>query len=131
VAVAVGVGFLTAPAPADPGEELTPRYWRDDPASNECGPLTGVVWVGDVEGGEYHRGLCPRKPEGAVPYALWVYCALLPWQLLQSSLAIGVPSLVQFAGVIRKVYVPREAFPLSAVVTSNPAFSSQRRVSAR
>ena len=64
-----------------------------------------------------HKG-AGVKAEGDVPYALWVYCALLPWQLFQSSLAVGVPSLVQFASVIRKVYVPREAFPLSAIASA-------------
>ena len=56
--------------------------------------------------------------EGNVPYALFVFTALLPWQLFASSLTFGVPSLVQFANVVRKVYVPRETFPLSSILTS-------------
>ena len=36
------------------------RYWRDDPSSNEYGPLTSVVWVEGIEGRLYHRMLCPR-----------------------------------------------------------------------
>lgn len=49
-------------------DELPARYWRDDPSSNDFGPLTGVVWVEDLEGGLYHRGLCPERGE-ASPFA--------------------------------------------------------------
>jgi ABC-type polysaccharide/polyol phosphate export permease len=64
-----------------------------------------------------HKGASvPSEP--GTPYPLFVFCALLFWKLFSSSLSLGVPCLVQFANVLRKVYVPRETFPLSSIATS-------------
>lgn len=65
----------------------------------------------------FHKGVGVAS-EGDVPYPLLTLCVLVPWQMFATGMVIGVPSLVQFAEVVRKVYVPREAFPLSALLTS-------------
>ncbi len=54
---------------------------------------------------------------GGVPYPLLVYCALIPWNFFQESVADGVVSVVNNANLVRKIYFPREIFPLVAVVT--------------
>ena len=54
-------------------------------------------------------------PSGDVPYFLFVLAALLPWQLLASSLADAGNSLVTDAQLISKVYFPRLLVPLSAI----------------
>src|SRR5687767_9611108 len=54
---------------------------------------------------------------GDIPYPLLTYCALLPWIFFQESASDGVNSVVGNANLIRKIYFPREIFPLTAVLT--------------
>lgn len=52
-----------------------------------------------------------------VPYALMVFAALLPWQLISGSTNSAANSLVGNSGLISKVYFPRLIIPGAAVVT--------------
>lgn len=54
---------------------------------------------------------------GGVPYPVLAYCALMPWMFFQESVSEGVNSVVGNAHLIKKVYFPREIFPLTAVLT--------------
>lgn len=54
---------------------------------------------------------------GDVPYPLLTFAALLPWILFQESASEGVNSVVGNANLIRKIYFPREIFPITSVVT--------------
>lgn len=54
---------------------------------------------------------------GEVPYALLTYCAMVPWVFLQDGAGEGVSSVVSNASLIRKIYFPREIFPLAALLT--------------
>lgn len=54
---------------------------------------------------------------GNTPYALLSFCALLPWILFQESASEGVNSIVANSVLIRKIYFPRELFPIIAVFT--------------
>lgn len=54
---------------------------------------------------------------GSVPYPVLAYCALMPWMFFQESASEGVNSVVGNAHLIRKIYFPREIFPLTAVAT--------------
>jgi lipopolysaccharide transport system permease protein len=54
---------------------------------------------------------------GAVPYPVLAYAALLPWVLFQETATEGVNSIVGNVHLIRKVYFPREVFPLTATAT--------------
>ncbi len=54
---------------------------------------------------------------GGVPYPVLAFAALLPWILFQESTSEGVNSVVGNAHLIRKIYFPREVFPLTAVIT--------------
>ncbi len=56
--------------------------------------------------------------EGAAPYSLLVFSAMLPWQLFANSLSEASNSLVGSANLISKVYFPRLIIPSSAVITS-------------
>lgn len=51
-----------------------------------------------------------------VPYAIFTYAALLPWQLFAGALARAGSSLVGNANLLTKVYFPRLIIPISAVV---------------
>jgi lipopolysaccharide transport system permease protein len=55
------------------------------------------------------------KSDG-LPYPVFVYCALLPWQLFAFALSESSNSLVGNQNLITKVYFPRLVGPISAVL---------------
>jgi len=54
---------------------------------------------------------------GPVPYPVLAYAALLPWVLFQETASDGVNSIVNNVHLIRKIYFPREVFPLTTTAT--------------
>ena len=54
---------------------------------------------------------------GDIPYPLLTFAALLPWVFFQEAASDGVTSVVSNAHLIKKIYFPREIFPLSSVIT--------------
>jgi lipopolysaccharide transport system permease protein len=62
-------------------------------------------------------------PSDGVPYPIFVYAALLPWQLFAGSLASSGYSLVTNQHLLTKVYFPRLIIPLSAVFSGLVDFS--------
>jgi len=56
-------------------------------------------------------------PSGNVPYPILAFAALLPWIFFQESASEGVVSVVGNAALIRKIYFPREVFPLTSMMT--------------
>jgi lipopolysaccharide transport system permease protein len=59
---------------------------------------------------------------GEVPYPVLAFAALLPWVLFQETATEGVNSVVSNAHLIKKIYFPREVFPLTATVTKVTEF---------
>src|SRR5690606_6494088 len=56
-------------------------------------------------------------PEG-VPFPLYNFAALVPWTFFAQSVSKSTTSLVLRSALIKKVYLPRMAIPLAAVVTA-------------
>jgi lipopolysaccharide transport system permease protein len=56
------------------------------------------------------------KVPGDIPYPIYTYCALLPWQLFSKAMSDASNSLVNNRGLITKVYFPRLTIPLSAIL---------------
>ena len=56
-------------------------------------------------------------PSGNVPYPILAFAALLPWIFFQESTSEGVQSVVGNAALIKKIYFPREIFPLTSMMT--------------
>lgn len=54
---------------------------------------------------------------GDIPYPILTFAALLPWVFFQESVSEGVGSVTGNAALIKKIYFPREVFPLTAMVT--------------
>jgi len=54
---------------------------------------------------------------GDIPYPILVFAALMPWTFFQESTSEGVNSVVGNTALIRKIYFPREVFPITAVLT--------------
>jgi len=57
-------------------------------------------------------------PSDGLPYPIFAYTALLPWQLFSRALTDASTSLVINERLITKVYFPRLLIPLSAVLAS-------------
>lgn len=55
---------------------------------------------------------------GDIPYPLFVYCGLLPWQFFSSCLKGAVESLTRNSRLVTKIYMPREVFPLAQMISS-------------
>jgi lipopolysaccharide transport system permease protein len=51
-------------------------------------------------------------------YPMFIFVALLPWNFFVNSIMQGTASLVQNAGLIKKIYFPREIFPLATVISN-------------
>jgi len=58
-----------------------------------------------------------KVPSDGVPYPVFVYTALLPWNLFAGALNRCTVSLVGNANLITKVYFPRLIVPASAVIS--------------
>lgn len=54
---------------------------------------------------------------GNIPYPILTFAALLPWVFFQESASEGVNSVTSNAALIKKIYFPREVFPITAMVT--------------
>jgi lipopolysaccharide transport system permease protein len=54
---------------------------------------------------------------GDIPYPILVFAALMPWTFFQESTSDGVTSVVGNSHLIRKIYFPREIFPITSVLT--------------
>lgn len=54
---------------------------------------------------------------GDIPYPILVFAALMPWTFFQESTSDGVNSVVGNTALIKKIYFPREIFPITAVLT--------------
>jgi lipopolysaccharide transport system permease protein len=61
-------------------------------------------------------GRLAGMPSDGLPYPLFAYCALLPWQLFVYSLVESSNSLVVNQNLITKVYFPRLIIPISVVL---------------
>src|SRR6266702_1161126 len=62
--------------------------------------------------------LAKLPSEGAAPYPVMVFAAMLPWQFFATAMAEASNSLIGNANLISKVYFPRLVIPASAVITS-------------
>ena len=54
-------------------------------------------------------------PSDNIPYPVFTYCALLPWQMFAHALSESSNSLVTNERLITKVYFPRLVVPIAAV----------------
>ncbi len=62
-------------------------------------------------------GKLAHLPTEGLPILVFYYSGLLPWMYFSNSLSSATAAIVQNQGVITKVYFPRLALPISAVVS--------------
>jgi lipopolysaccharide transport system permease protein len=61
-------------------------------------------------------GRLAKVPSDGIPYPIFTFCALLPWQLFAHALTESSNSLVANERLITKVYFPRLVVPIAAVL---------------
>lgn len=62
-------------------------------------------------------GRLAKMPSDGLPYPVFAYAALLPWQLFAKALTDSSGSLLSNRNLITKVYFPRLLLPFSAVLS--------------
>ncbi len=62
-------------------------------------------------------GKLAKMPSEGVPYPIFNYAALLPWQFFANSITVSTNSLVTNSNMVTKVYFPRLFVPISAVLS--------------
>jgi len=64
----------------------------------------------------FNRALGVKSPDPDLPYEVFSFAGLLPWQFFAGALSRSGVSLVGNANLITKVYFPRLVIPISAVL---------------
>ena len=59
-----------------------------------------------------------RLPSEGLPYAVFAFTALLPWNYFSTGVSNATNSLVSHAQFVTKVYFPREILPITYVVAA-------------
>src|SRR5207247_11319692 len=59
-----------------------------------------------------------NKVEGIQPYALFMFCGILPWTWFASSLTEAAGSLISGGNLIKKVMFPAEVLPIVSVLAN-------------
>ncbi len=63
-------------------------------------------------------GSLANLPSDGIPYPIFTYTALLPWQLFSQSLSQSTSSLVTSKNLITKIYFPRLVIPVASPLSS-------------
>lgn len=66
-----------------------------------------------------------QMSRGVPQFAIYVFCGLTLWTLFNEIVSGGTGAVVANAGLVRKIYLPREVFPLSAVGGASVNFGIQ------
>ncbi len=62
-------------------------------------------------------GRLAKIPSENIPYPIFSFAALVPWQFFANGLSASADSLVASANLLKKVYFPRLVIPISAVLS--------------
>mgnify|MGYP001275897514 FL=1 len=68
-------------------------------------------------------GRLAQLPSDGLPYPVFTFTALLPWQLFSGALTGSANSVVNSASLISKVYFPRLVIPIASVMATLVDFS--------
>ena len=62
-------------------------------------------------------GFLAKVPSDGIPYPIFTFCALIPWQLFANALTETSNSLIGNQNLITKVYFERLVIPIAAVLS--------------
>src|SRR5262245_56439040 len=68
-------------------------------------------------------GYVARLPSDGVPYPIFIYSALLPWELFVAGITRSTTSLLTYMHIISKLYFPRLILPVSETLTALADFA--------
>ena len=63
-------------------------------------------------------GVRPRTETGEQPYAMFLFVGLLPWTFFATALQSGAASIVANGAIVKKVALPVQLLPASAVLSA-------------
>ena len=66
--------------------------------------------------------LLPNRSPSTSPYALFLFCGLLPWNWLSSSITDAASSLLTHGALLRKILFPAEVLPAVSVFAQGVHF---------
>lgn len=69
-------------------------------------------------------GSVAQLPSGGLPYPIFTFVGLLPWQLFATGARMASQSLLSQQAVISKVYFPRLIVPITSVATALVDFAA-------
>lgn len=61
-------------------------------------------------------GKLAKVPSDGLPYPVFSYCGMLPWQFFATATTNSANSLITNANMLTKVYFPRLVIPISAII---------------
>jgi ABC-2 type transport system permease protein len=64
----------------------------------------------------------PGDPSGLDSFALWLLCGLLPWSFFSVGTSAGLRTVVDNAGLVRKVWFPREVLVFGSLGAQQVTF---------
>lgn len=120
----------TKPAPPDERKrvlELTLRLTERSVSSEFKGTALGRLWsfinplatiavYALIFGVVFRGGVEPGRNSGIDSFAVWIGIGVLCWNFLSSGVMRGMDALVSNAGLLTKVYFPRQVLVYSAVL---------------
>lgn len=62
-------------------------------------------------------GRLAKMPSDGVPYPLWNFAAMVPWQFFANGITQSANSLITGSNMIKKIYFPRLVLPISAALS--------------
>ena len=62
-------------------------------------------------------GNLAKMPSDGIPYPIFAFAALVPWTFFSNGLTQSGNSLIQSAGMLKKVYFPRLIVPISSILS--------------
>jgi len=60
-------------------------------------------------------GNLAKLPSDGLPYPIWSYTGLLPWEFFAAALGVSARSMLTSGSMVSKIYFPRIIVPLSSV----------------
>ncbi len=91
-------------------------------------PLAMMLIYTAVFGQVLRVTIPPGNPSGLHLFALWLVCALLPWNFMSNAMTGGMSSLVGNANLIKKVYFPRQVLVAATVLSWDVTFLTEMGV---
>jgi ABC-2 type transport system permease protein len=88
-------------------------------------PLATIATFSVIFGLFFGQRIAPGVNSGLTSYALYVACGIIPWGFISTGIMTAMGSLTDNAGLLSKVYFPRHALVMSAVLSNAWTFITE------